>query len=268
LKTIVIANQKGGVGKTTTTISLAGLLVEKAQKVLLVDLDPHGSLSNYLSLYHNEQSMGCYELFVNKSITRDLMQSLQHTTNFPGLNLIPASLSLSTLDRKSSQKNGLGLVLNNALATIKGDYDFVLIDCPPVIGVLMINALVAADILLIPVQTEFLALHGLKSMIDTLIMIEKSRAINLEYLIVPTLFDKRTRACQTTLKKLHSVYPDNIWHCTIPLDTKLREASQQGVPPSFYSPSSKGVWSYSLLLKNILQHLVQRERTVKHELNY
>lgn len=250
MKIWTVSNQKGGVGKTTTVVSLAGHLSSQGKRVLCVDLDPHGSLTCYFRLDPDVVDKGAYNLFYNSSKNREEdPKKYIHATQFDGLSIMPAATALATLDRKANQFEGLGLVITNALEQIKASYDYVLIDSPPMLGVLMINALAACQHLLIPVQTEFLALKGLERMIKTLQMIQKSRQKSLQYTIVPTMFDKRTRASVSSLNSLQNKFSHHLWDSYIPVDTQLREASRLGAPVSILAPKSKASVAYKGLLE-------------------
>ena len=170
-----IANQKGGVGKTTTTITLAGLLSKQGKRVLLVDTDPHGSLTTYLGYDSDSVPSSLFDLFQLKDFTEQSVMPLVMRSDIEGIDLIPAHMSLATLDRVMGNRSGMGLILKRALLAIKEHYDYVLIDCPPILGVMMVNALAASDRILIPVQTEFLAMKGLERMVRTLAIMQKSR---------------------------------------------------------------------------------------------
>ncbi len=199
MKVWAVANQKGGVGKTTTAVTLAGLLAERGYKTLLIDIDPHGSLTSYFGYSAEDMESSVYTLFQQRETDPF---ALVRSTRFDNLQLLPASMALATLDRQLGTQSGMGLVLHKALKQLGERYDYALIDCPPVLGVLMVNALAACDHLLIPVQTEFLALKGLERMLKTLGMITRSRNVKLPFTIVPTLFDRRTRASTEALRQL------------------------------------------------------------------
>ena len=248
-----IANQKGGVGKTTTVVSLAGLLIERGFRVLLIDTDPHASLTSYLQYDSDHLPVSLYDLFQDPASNKQELQQLILPTEINGMSLIPASMSLATLDRVLGNEAGMGLFLKKQLKLIEDDYDFVLIDCPPVLGVMMVNALAACERILIPVQTEFLASRGLQRMIQTLEIMQKSRGENFEYCIIPTMFDRRTKASISTLEKLKETYKSRVWSGVIPIDTKFRDASLEHLPISLYVSNCRGAFAYETLLNYLLQ---------------
>ncbi len=250
MKTWVVANQKGGVGKTTTVVSLAALLASRGKRVLVVDTDPHGSLSAYFGVNPDESPRSVYSLFQGADVN---LHTLLQDTHVEGVSLLPATTALASLDRQLGAQKGKGMVLARALATLNHELDYVLIDCPPTLGILMVNALAAADYLVIPVQTEFLALNGLDRMKRTLAMIEHSRGGALPHLIVPTLFDKRTRASRQTLEILQARYGAALWELVIPIDTQLRDASRNGDPLPLVAPTARGSLAYSALLDTLLE---------------
>lgn len=248
-----VANQKGGVGKTTTVVTLAGLLADAGNRVLMVDLDPHGSLTSYFRFDPDSLEHSSYDLFLNNGKVADtLPRKLILETGHPDLSLLPASTALATLERQAQAQGGMGLVISKTLAILWEDYDYVLIDSPPVLGVLMINALAACQQLLVPVQTEFLAIKGLERMIRTLTMINRARKRPVPYLIVPTLFDRRTQASNKSLRSLKDSYEESVWHSVIPIDTKLRDASTAGIAPSALDVNARGVQAYKNLMNSLI----------------
>lgn len=250
-----VANQKGGVGKTTTAVALAGLLAEDSARTLLVDMDPHGSLTTYLGFDAEAAGPGVYELFRAKvgdaaGIDED---ALIRKTAVAQLFLMPSSPAMATLDRQLGARAGMGLVLAEALQRLNGRFDRVVIDCPPMLGVLMINALVACERLIIPTQTEFLALGGLQRMLRSLAMVERSRGVRIPYLVVPTLFDSRTRASQSCLESLKADYPGAMSRVVVPTDTQVREASRAGLPVGSWPAARRAGEAYRALKQEVLE---------------
>ncbi len=243
-----VANQKGGVGKTTSTVTLAGLLSQKGHRVLMVDTDPHASLTTYLGYDPDAVTTSLFDLFQLKTFSREMVKPLILETDLEGMDIIPAHMSLATLDRVMGNRSGMGLILKRALQAVAQDYDYVLIDCPPILGVMMVNALAASDRILIPVQTEFLAMKGLERMIRTLTIMQKSRPGGFKVTIVPTMYDKRTKASLQTLTQLKKDYPNQVWTSAVPIDTKFRDASLKHLPASHFASGSRGVFAYKQLL--------------------
>lgn len=257
-----IANQKGGVGKTTTAITLGALLSLEGEDTLLVDLDPHGSLTSYFGFDPESGADGVYTLFRQMaSGQRPSAKEIIRPTAFAHLQVLTASTAMATLDRQLGTREGMGLVLKRTLQSLSDEYSNVMVDCPPMLGVLMVNALAACNRLLIPVQTEFLALKGLDRMLHTLKMIQRSRQIPIDYLIVPTLFDRRTEASAQSLQRLREHYHENLWNEVIPVDAKFREASMAGLPLPMMSDTARGIQAY----RRLLQTLLDTSPHVSHE---
>lgn len=248
-----VANQKGGVGKTTTVISLAGLLAERGLRVLLIDTDPHASLTSYLQYDSDQLPASLYDLFQQPAQNKAELQRSILPTELNNISLVPASMALATLDRVLGNKEGMGLFLKKQLQFVADDYDVVLIDCPPVLGVMMVNALAACDKILVPVQTEFLAAKGLERMIKTLQIMQSSRDSGFNYCIIPTMYDKRTRASINTLQLLKQTYGEHVWNGVIPIDTKFRDASLRHMPVSAHAANCRGAFAYETLLNYLLQ---------------
>lgn len=249
-----IANQKGGVGKTTTSISLAAHLSLRGYRVLMVDLDPHGSLSTYLSIDIDSDDPGVFSLFQQSgSMETSALQACVQTTAFDKLSIMSAHSAMAALDRKLGNQAGMGRVLAQNLSLLENQFDYVLLDCPPMLGVLMINALAAADRLVIPVQTEFLAIKGLERMVRTLQMMSRSMGKSLPFHVVPTLYDKRTRASQESFQRLRKDYGQDLWPRYIPIDTQFRESSRKQIPLPLDHPGCRGSLAYSVLLDFLLK---------------
>ena len=257
MKVWAVSNQKGGVGKTTSVVTLGGLLSAWGFNTLLVDLDPHGSLTSYFDLNPDTVASSVYDIFSQASQGKEMNpKSIICNTRFRGLDLLPAGSAIATLDRQCASVDGMGLAVSRALAKVCNQYDYALIDSPPMLGVLMINALAACQHLVVPVSTDFLAMKGLERMVRTLGMIQKSRKQSLQYTIIPTMFDRRTRASVQSLRYLRDNYKDRLWTSVVPVDTKLRDASQAGVPPPYHVPKSRAIVAYS----EFLESLMHRER--------
>lgn len=258
-----VANQKGGVGKTTTAVALAGLLADQGKRVLVVDLDPHGSMTSYFGHDPDRLTSSVFNLFQHQGrVPEGLAAALLLETSHELISLLPSSTSLATLERQSAAQGGFGLVISRALAQLEERFDFAIIDSPPLLGVSMINALAACEQLVVPVQTEYLALKGLERMINTLGMVNRSRQRALPFTIVPTLFDRRTQASLSTLRKLRNDYSGELWQAYIPIDTKLRDASLAGVVPSRLEANARGVLAYRALLRYLLVQSLAKSREV------
>ncbi|WDE00512.1 ParA family protein [Thalassomonas actiniarum] len=246
-----IANQKGGVGKTTSTITLGGLLAEQGHRVLLVDTDPHASLSYYFGIESEDLELSVFDLFVQVSTKEQIEQSLC-PTRYENIDILPATMALATLDRSLGSKGGMGLVLKKAMEQLRDEYDYVLMDCPPVLGVLMVNALAASDRILVPVQTEFLALKGLDRMMKTLDIMQGEQDKPFSYTIIPTMYDKRTKASLLAYRSLQEMYGEKVWSSVVPIDTNFRNASVEQKVPSDYAHSTRGVYAYKKLLNYLM----------------
>ncbi len=259
MKTWAVINQKGGVGKTTTTISLAGHLCASPGRQLLVDLDPHGSLTSYLGYDPDNIETGIFKLFSSPTTSQAEIARMLLPTSLPNTWLFAASSALAKVDRQVSTSTGKGLVVAQAIRSVTDKFDYCIVDSPPMLGTLMINALAACDQLLIPAQTDYLSINGLQRMVHTLGMVAKSLAYKTPYLIIPTMFDKRTRASIDALQKMKATYQSRVWPSVIPIDTRFRDASNAGVPLSSYSPGSRGSQAYQALLEYILGQADQEQ---------
>jgi chromosome partitioning protein len=222
----------------------------------MLDLDPHGSMSSYFKFDPDNTDTSTHNLFHIKGMPqKHEVVSLIGNTPHENLKIIPSSTLLATLERQLQAQEGLGLKISRALDQVADLYDYAVIDSPPVLGVLMINALAACERLVIPVQTEHLAIKGLERMEHTLKMINRSRKQPLKYTIVPTMYDRRTHASVGSLRYLRNNYVENCWPSMIPVDTRFRDASKEGLPISMYDASARGCLAYAALTKFLLdQH--------------
>lgn len=253
MKVWTVVNQKGGVGKTTSSISLAGSLTAMGYKVVLLDLDPHASLTYYLGLDAESLTGTLYDVFCQEPQQPfDIRQAL-HATKIKHLALLPAHIALATLDKQFGTKPGKGLVIKKALAQLADDFDIAIIDCPPVLGVLMVNGLVAADKIVIPTQTEYLALRGLDRMLQTITQLAPTLNQKVRTLVVATLFDRRVNASMNAYNKMRDLYKSHMWRGYIPVDTKFRDASQQGMPINMIVKDSRGSFAYDKLTNELLK---------------
>jgi chromosome partitioning protein len=249
MKVWTVANQKGGVGKTTTTVSLGGLLAQQGKRVLMIDTDPHASLSYYFGIDAEATSHSVYDIFIqSNALSADNVMDCLCPTKLDNLYVLPATMALATLDRTMGSEQGMGLVLKKALAKIADEFDVAIIDCPPVLGVLMVNALAACDKVIVPTQTEYLALKGLDRMIRTMEIMGRSLNKSFDTVIIPTMFDKRTNAALASRKRLINDYGERVWEGVIPVDTHFRDASLVQLPISAAYPKTRGVSAYAKLL--------------------
>lgn len=255
-----VANQKGGVGKSTTVVALAGLLAEQGKRVLMVDLDPQGSLTGYFGYDPDHLEGTAFDLFTeDATAVEEVAAQILRETNCPGLFLLPASTAQATLERRIASVAGMGLVIAKTLRVLAEDFDYVLLDNAPSLGLLMVNSLAASHRVLIPVQTEYLALKGLERMMHTLQLVTKSQGMALPHTIIPTMFDRRTQASIQGFREMLRLYDKSVFPNPIPIDTKFRGASLQGVVPSAYDKGTHGVRAYARLLRYLQEDAVARE---------
>lgn len=253
---ITIVNQKGGVGKTTTAVNLAAYLAELGKFVLLVDMDPQANATSGLGVVKAELEHGIYEALSKQKRFHDII----HNTPHEGLRIAPATANLAGANIELVDVERREHQLQDLLEEIKHAYDYVVIDCPPSLGLLTVNSLVAADELLIPVQAEYYALEGLGQLLETIGLVQTHLKPELKILgAVITMFDKRTRLSSDVMNELYKYFPDRIFRSVIPRTVRLAEAPSFGKSILHYEPGGKGAKAYERLAEEILErHQVEK----------
>lgn len=247
---ISIVNQKGGVGKTTTTINLAAYLTYFGKKVLVVDFDSQGNASSGLGINYRDLDSGMYEVLIPGPIT---IKHVIVSTSLENLHLAPATPDLAGASVDLVSVNEREFQLLNNLKEIQDYYDYILIDCPPSLGLLTINALTASDDILIPVQSEYYALEGLGQLVSTIGLIQENLNSKLNILgAVLTMYDKRNRLSEEVFNELYRYFPNRIFRTVIPRTVRLAEAPSHGKTILEYDPSSIGAKAYERLSREIL----------------
>lgn len=250
--TIAIANQKGGVGKTTTAINVAYYLSKLKQRVLLIDFDPQGNSSSGLGLEKSQMTNSMTEV-ISQTITID---KVIQTTKYKDFDLAPTLSTLANTEVSLAQANQRFVRLKNAIATVADKYDFVLIDCPPSLNLLTVNSLIAAKYVILPVQTEFYALEGLSQLLETMKIINKGMNPDLELLgVLPTMVDSRTVLSGQVMIEIKKYFEDKVFKTSIPRNIRLAEAPSYGLPIGVYDRFSKGARNYKALAKEIINRV-------------
>ncbi len=253
---VSVLNQKGGVGKTTTALNLAAYLAEMGKFVLLVDIDPQANATSGLGVNHQELPAGVYELLIGSHQPHQVILETEHQ----GLRLIPATSALAGAVVELVSAEEREHFLRKALLGIRNDFDYIIIDNPPSLGILTINGLVASDSVLIPVQAEYYALEGVGQLVNTINLIKQNIKPELEVMgAVITMYDSRTRLSREVLEELYRYFPGKIFRSVIPRSIRLAEAPSFGKTIFKYDPDSKAAKAYERLAREFLMREVGAE---------
>ena len=252
-KIISVANQKGGVGKTTTTVNLSTILAKKGKKVLLIDTDPQGNATSGLGLT-KELELSVYDILVGDTTFDETIEN----TAIKNLKICPSNISLAGAEVQLVSMMSREQRLKVKLDEVKDQYDYILIDCPPSLGLVTLNAFTASDTVLIPVQCEYFALEGLGQLLNTVNLVKKhlNKSLEIEGALL-TMYDARTNLSNQVVKEVKKYFEGKVYKTVIPRNVRLSEAPSYGMPISLYDPRSKGAKAYEKLAKEFLKNNAQ-----------
>ena len=254
-KIIAVANQKGGVGKTTTSVNLAAALGMCGRHTLLIDTDPQGNATSGVGVDKRSVKVSAYDMLVNGASAKEAILS----TEYAFLDVIPSSLDLAAADLAMADMPNREFILKNSVAEITGDYDYIIIDCPPSLGLITLNALCLAGSVLVPVQCEFYALEGLSQLMNTIRRVKRqyNELIDIEGVLL-TMYDGRLNLTQQVVQEVKRYFPKKVFATTIPRSVRISEAPSYGKPIMYYDRTNKGSGAYISLAKEIIKDKEKR----------
>ncbi|MDE6660155.1 MAG: AAA family ATPase [Eubacterium sp.] len=249
-KTVSIFNQKGGVGKTTTCVNFAAALGNKGKKTLLVDVDPQGNTTSGVGIDKAVIANSTYDMLINKVPARDIMMQ----TEFSNLYVLPATMNLAGAELELAEADERYTALKKGLAPIVAEFDYIIIDCPPSLGLLSLNALTASDTLIVPLQCEYYALEGLSQLVSTVRTVKQYYNEHLELEgVVYTMYDSRLKLTQQVIDEVNKYFPNKAYKTMIPRSVKLAEAPSYGMPVIYYEKYSKASFEYKKFADEFLK---------------
>lgn len=248
-KIIAVVNQKGGVGKTTSAVNLAAAVGQRGKSVLLVDIDPQGNATSGMGLNKRELAKSSYDVIINGIPAKEVIKH----TEFDGVDVLPANMNLAGAELELVDSSKRESNLKNALLLVKGEYDFIFMDCPPSLGLITLNALCAADTVLVPIQCEYYALEGLSQLISTVRQVKRlyNPMLEIEGVLL-TMYDGRLNLTQQVVDELKRFFPKKVYSTPIPRNVKLSEAPSYGQPVMYYDKRSTGAAAYGSLADEFL----------------
>lgn len=260
-RVISIANQKGGVGKTTTAVNLSAILAKKGKKVMLIDADPQGNASSGLGL-EKDMENSLYDVLINDANIEDTLQNTELKT----LKVCPSNMDLAGAEVELVSEMSREQRLKEKLDEVKDEFDFVIIDCPPSLGLITLNAFTASDSVLIPVQCEYFALEGLGQLLNTINLVKKhlNKTLEIEGAVL-TMYDMRTNLSNQVVKEVKRYFEDKVYKTVIPRNIKLSEAPSFGMPIIMYDAKSKGARAYEKLARELLKNTEDRKKINEEE---
>ena len=247
---VAMSNEKGGVAKTTSTLSLGAALAELEHRVLLIDLDPQANLSLALGLESGDVEFSSASVLIDNTPIKTAIRR----TEVNNLDIVPSNLRIETAEQFLPMRSHYMSSLRNALQAVPLPYDFIVLDCPPALGTITLNALTAADLLIIPTQAEYFSAYALRNMMGTIRRVRQESNPNLAYRILVTLLDRRNRTHRNIFEQLQATFGQGVFTTVIEVDTKLRESPIAGVPITQYKPTSRGSQQYRVLAQELIEY--------------